>query len=64
MKSWKVIPIARTFLRIYVAIGIFIIFLGLIATISSGEAHLDLVGTNFFLACGMLAIVEALEVKK
>ena len=58
------IPVARLFLKAYVAVNIFIILLGLVATIASGEMLLELSNMDwliFIVACGALAISEALE---
>lgn len=54
----------RAFLQIYVAICIFMIILSLIATVVDGTAHFALKSDDwliFIIACGALAISEALE---
>lgn len=51
----------------YVGINIFVILLGLTATIISGEMHLELSNMDwliFIVACGALAISDALGANK
>lgn len=58
----------RAVLQIYVAICIFMIILSLIATVVDGTAHFVLKSGDdwliFIIACGALAISEALEESK